>query len=348
MKSLLDKLEKQGRLNSEELLELVTGINDRDMQDLCTRARKTRDKVFGRQVFLRGLIEISSYCKNDCYYCGLRKSNLNAQRYRLDMQEILACCAEGYSLGFRSFVLQGGEDPWFTDERMAQIVSRIRAGYRDCAITLSLGERSLDSYRLLKQAGADRYLLRHETSTPAHYKVLHPEQMALSTRLECLQNLKKLGYQTGCGFMVGSPGQTPEYIVNDLLFIKDFAPQMVGIGPFIPHSDTPFGDKPSGSVRTTLVALAVVRLMLPQVLLPATTALATAANNGRENGLESGANVLMPNLSPAQVRKKYLLYNNKHSDGNESAECCNALRGSLKAAGYETPVSRGDYPGDEK
>lgn len=344
MVELLDKLEQNGTLSPDEFYRLITGISDQDAQDLRRRARKKRDEVFGRQVFLRGLIECSSYCKNDCNYCGLRKGNPLAQRYRLTGQEILGCCEEGYRLGFRSFVLQGGEDPWFDDRRLEEIVRAIRREYPDCAIILSLGERSYESYKRLRQAGADRYLLRHETADEEHYRVLHPQPMELASRKQCLWNLRELGFQVGCGFMVGSPGQRPEHLVSDLLFIKEFNPHMVGIGPFIPHKDTPFCQQPAGGLGTTLLLLSVVRLMLPRVLLPATTALATLAKGGREEGLEAGANVLMPNLSPGPVRKKYLLYNNKHSDGKEAAESADSLRKSLGQLGYEAPFSRGDHP----
>lgn len=264
-----------------------------------------------KKVFIRGLIEFTNYCKNDCYYCGIRNGNRNIERYRLGEEQILSCCEEGYSLGFRTFVLQGGEDPWFHDDRLCRIISSIKNKFPDCAVTLSVGERSYDSFKRLYDAGADRYLLRHETATKDHYERLHPQNLKLENRLQCLKFLREIGYQTGCGFMVGSPFQTPEDIVRDLRFIKEFRPHMVGIGPFLSQKDTPFKDYPNGSGELTLRLLSIIRLMLPEVLLPATTALGTLMPNGRELGILHGANVVMPNLSPLDAREKYTLYDNK-------------------------------------
>jgi len=292
---------------------------------------------------MRGLIEFTNYCKNDCLYCGLRAGNNKAERYRLSKQQILECCKAGHALGFRTFVLQGGEDPFFTDEILVEIVSEIREAYPDCAITLSLGERSYESYGRLRKAGADRYLMRHETANEEHYNTLHPENMLLANRKQCLFNLKELGYQVGCGFMVGSPNQTADHLVDDLCFIKELKPHMVGIGPFIPHSDTPFGGKQAGDLHLTLNLLAILRLMQPSLLLPATTALGTVDPNGRELGVLAGANVVMPNLSPVDVRKKYLLYDNKICTGDEAAECVACMARRILNTGYEIVVARGDY-----
>ncbi len=305
-------------------------------------AEDIRDLHYGRRVFLRGLIEFTSYCRNDCYYCGLRCSNKNAQRYRLTTEQILECCNYGASLGFKTFVLQGGEDGHFTDERLCGIVSSIKMAHPECAVTLSVGERSYESYKALRSAGADRYLLRHETAAAEHYARLHPTDLTLKNRKKCLYDLKSLGFQVGAGFMVGSPYQTSENLAADLLFLHEFQPQMVGIGPFIPHKDTPFRDKAAGTLNLTLFMLALVRLMLPKVLLPSTTALGTIAEDGRELGVLAGANVVMPNLSPADVRHKYLIYNDKLCSGDETAEHIKELAERFSKINCVLDMSRGD------
>lgn len=292
---------------------------------------------------MRGLIEITNHCKNDCLYCGIRRSRRGVDRYRLDKNQILECCQQGYSLGFRTFVMQGGEDAWFTDERLCDIVSSIRNQFPDCAITLSMGERSRESYQLLFDAGADRYLLRHETADKAHYEKLHPKEMSFDNRQRCLRDLKEIGYQVGCGFMVGSPYQTFETIYQDIQLIRTLQPEMVGIGPFIPTAETPFADRPSGTVDTTLRLLAIIRLIHPHALLPATTALGTLHPQGRELGIMAGANVIMPNLSPVGHRKDYSIYDNKLSSGIEAAETVADSRARLQLIGSEVPVDRGDY-----
>jgi len=342
-RELVDRLEAGKVLSREELIYIISEGENRDWEYLFERARAVRDKVYGRSVYMRGLIEISNICKNDCLYCGIRKSNSHVDRYRLNKQQILDCCAAGYELGFRTFVMQGGEDPWYTDEIMVDIISSIKARYPDCAVTLSLGEKSYETYKAYFDAGADRYLLRHETANEEHYKKLHPKGMSLKERKQCLYNLKEIGFQTGCGFMVGSPYQTVECIAEDLMFIRELDPQMVGIGPFIPQKDTPFGEEKPGTLEQTLRLLAIIRLMLPNVLLPATTALGTIHPEGRELGILSGANVVMPNLSPLDVRKKYILYDNKICTGDEAAECCRCLKNRMNKIGYELVVSRGDY-----
>ena len=345
MRSLIDRLAETHTLEDAELLALIT-TEDPDLNSyLAQKASTLRQQVYGNQVFIRGLIEFTNYCKNDCHYCGIRRSNPNCQRYRLSPEEILACCRMGYGLGFRTFVLQGGEDPYFSRQRITELVAAIKATYPDCAITLSVGEKDRETYREWFDAGADRYLLRHETANSELYGSLHPSELSLDNRMGCLEGLKKIGYQVGCGFMVGSPGQTPEMILEDLRFIQRFQPQMVGIGPFIPHRDTRYRNEAPGSAALTLRLLAIVRLMLPQVLLPATTALGTVMNDGRQNGMRFGCNVVMPNLSPADVRKKYALYDNKVSAGEEAAESVALLKRSMAAIGYEVVTDRGDWKG---
>lgn len=312
---------------------------------LQRRAEETRRGVYGNKVYVRGLIEISNICKNDCFYCGIRKSNPNCERYRLSKAEILECCAEGYALGFRTFVMQGGEDGFFTDDTLCDIVSAIKTGYPDCAITLSVGERSPESYARLKAAGADRYLLRHETADKAHYESLHPANLSFEHRMECLKTLKQLGFQTGAGFMVGSPGQTDAHLAKDLEFLREFKPQMCGIGPFIPHKDTVYKDERAGSVQKTLILLGLIRLFHPKVLLPATTALASLEPDAQMRAIKFGANVIMPNLSPMSVRRKYALYDGKAFSGTESAQLLDQLKRRVESIGYEVVTDRGDYIG---
>lgn len=343
VKSLIDKLKQERFLSKEEYVDLLEHYTKEDEEYLKELASSISQNYFDNKVYTRGLIEFTNYCKNDCYYCGIRRSNLNVKRYRLSKEEILECCNIGYGLDFRTFVLQGGEDLKYTDEEMADIISSIKKEYPDCAITLSLGEKSYEAYKLFREAGADRYLLRHETANEEHYRKLHPESLSLTNRKQCLWNLKELGYQVGTGFMVGSPYQTKENLAEDLLFIKELDPQMVGIGPFIPHHDTPFKDFEQGSYELTLVLISILRLMLPNALLPATTALGTIHPLGREAGILHGANVVMPNLSPVRVRKQYELYDNKICTGDEAAECRFCLQNRMKKIGYEIVCSRGDY-----
>lgn len=343
MKELIDKLYQTQALDKEELIFLIAGRN-RDTELYARElARQVRERTYGNRVFIRGLIEFTNYCKNDCYYCGIRRSNKKAARYRLTKEDILDCCRQGYELGFRTFVLQGGEDGYFTAERLTELIREIKNGYPDCALTLSVGEKKEEEYRAFREAGADRYLLRHETADPDHYRILHPEPLSLENRKHCLFLLKKLGFQTGAGFMVGSPGQTPETLAEDFLFLKKLDPEMVGIGPFISHGDTPFREQPDGTMEDTLFYLALLRLMLPRVLLPATTALGTIHPSGREKGILSGANVVMPNLSPLSVRKKYMLYDGKISTGDEAAEGVKNLKKRMEAIGCQIVTDRGDY-----
>ena len=338
----IDLLEQQHILPEQELIALLNGQSQELCDYLFQKADAVRRANYGTDVYVRGLIEFTNYCKNDCYYCGIRRSNKKASRYRLTEEEILSCCQEGYHLGFRTFVLQGGEDNWFTTKRMAEIVAEIHSHFPDCAITLSIGERSRESYQALFDAGADRYLLRHETYDPVHYRRLHPDSLSAVHRRKCLWDLKEIGYQIGTGFMVGSPFQTAENLADDLLFLKELNPQMVGIGPFIPHHDTRFSHEPPGTLELTLFLLGLIRLMIPKVLLPATTALGTISPQGRELGIRAGANVVMPNLSPTEVRKNYLLYDNKICTGEESAQCRGCLEQRMASIGYQVVVSRGD------
>ena len=343
MRTLIEKLDHRCPLSQDEFAVLIAGRNEELAQILYEKASAQRKKHYGDAIYARGLIEFTNYCKNDCYYCGIRRSNRQAKRYRLSHEEILSRCRLGYELGFRTFVLQGGEDPWYTSERIAALVRDIKKAYPDCAVTLSVGERPKEVYQSWFDAGADRYLLRHETADACHYRSMHPQELSLENRLVCLQNLKDIGYQVGCGFMVGSPGQTAEHIAKDLLFIQEFQPHMVGVGPFIPQKDTPFSEKPAGTVELTLYLLAIIRLMLPEVLLPATTALGTIHPQGREKGFLAGANVCMPNLSPVEVREKYALYDNKISTGEEAAESLEALRQRVASIGCCLSMSRGDH-----
>lgn len=343
MRELIDRLEKQRRLTAEEFKTLIDGRNAETARLLAERANAHRERWYGRGIYIRGLIEYTNHCKNDCYYCGLRRSNRTLDRYRLTPEEILECCAVGYRLGLRTFVLQGGEDPWYSPVAISDLIRAIKNRWPDCAVTLSMGEHSRAVYQSWFDAGADRYLLRHETADECHYARLHPKNQRLADRLRCLQDLKEIGYQVGCGFMVGSPGQTTEHIVKDLLLIGDLEPHMVGIGPFIPQKDTPFAGEPAGSAELTAYLLSIIRLMLPKVLLPATTALGTVHPNGRELGFLAGANVCMPNLSPQAVREKYALYDNKLSTGEEAAESLEKLRTRIEAIGYQMDLGRGDH-----
>jgi biotin synthase len=344
MHTLIDKLEHTHDLTDKEFTALLTDTTPDIAADLACRARAIREKHFGRDVYIRGLIEFTNHCRNNCYYCGIRRDNPNAQRYRLTAEQILTCCDTGYQLGFRTFVLQGGEDAYFTDERLCELLQEIKQRHPDCAITLSIGERSKESYQRLFHAGADRYLLRHETANKAHYEQLHPAEMSYNHRRQCLRDLKAIGYQVGCGMMVGSPGQKTEHLIQDLRLLQELQPEMVGIGPFIPQHDTPFAKEAGGTVAMTLRLLSIIRLLLPNVLLPATTALGTIDTKGREKGLLAGANVLMPNLSPTAVRKKYALYDNKICTGEEAAECIRCLAARVESTGYNIVVNRGDHP----
>lgn len=339
---LVEKLIKEHCLSKEEYVELLDNYTEETMKQLQVEADRLRRQYYGDKVFTRGLIEFTNYCKNNCYYCGIRLDNKNVSRYRLSKEEILLSCKIGYDLGFRTFVLQGGEDPYFTDDKMVEIIEEIKALYPDCALTLSIGERNHEAYKRFKEAGADRYLLRHETANEEHYNKLHPENLSLKSRMDCLYDLKNLGFQVGAGFMVGSPYQTNETLAEDLIFLKELNPDMVGIGPFLPSHDTIFADSKKGSVEKTLLLLSMIRIILPKALIPATTALGTADPKGREKGLQAGANVVMPNLSPITVRKKYSLYDDKICTGEEAAECQGCLTRRVSSVGFQLVSERGD------
>ena len=343
--AVLDRFLETHRLTEAEYAELLELRQDEETANrLREEALHLRRQYYGNKVFTRGLIEFTNYCKNNCRYCGIRSGNRNVRRYRLSEEDIMECCESGYELGYRTFVLQGGEDPYYTDEQMAAIIRRIKSRFPDAAVTLSIGEKSYDSYRRFREAGADRYLLRHETADEDLYRALHPQAMSLENRKKCLWNLKELGYQVGAGFMVGAPGQTSAHLAKDLVFLQELEPHMVGIGPFIPHHDTIYAEEKAGSVELTLFLLSVIRIMLPQVLLPATTALGTLDPLGREKGLAAGANVVMPNLSPVKNRKLYELYDNKICTGEEAAECRNCLSHRVRQVGFELVDERGDHP----
>jgi biotin synthase len=339
----IDRLRREKSLPDADWQTLFADFSEADAAYAAETARDIAVARFGRRIFFRGLIEFTNYCKNDCYYCGIRRSNARCQRYRLEPPDILACCAAGYDLGFRTFVLQGGEDGYWDDDRLSALVASIRGKYPDCAITLSVGERTRASYQRLFGAGANRYLLRHETADPAHYAALHPAAQTLETRLECLKNLKDIGYQVGCGMMIGAPGQTPATLAADMRLLDDFRPHMVGIGPFIPHGDTPLADAPPGSVSLTLFALSLTRIMLPDALIPATTALGTLRQDGRALGVLAGCNVVMPNLSPTDVRAKYMLYDGKAGVHTTAARGLRDLTAQMAAIGYAVAPGRGDY-----
>ena len=347
-RTLIDRLNTEHSLKKEEWEQLFSTYTKEDVEYATTLAREIAIKNLGKKIYFRGIIEFSNFCKCDCYYCGIRRSNACAQRYRLDPSDIYECCREGYENGFRTFVLQGGEDGWFNDDRMCEIVKTIKETYPDCAVTLSLGERSYESYKRLKEAGADRYLLRHETADEKHFGELHPKAQTMQSRLQCLKDLKELGYQTGCGIMVGTPGQTPKVLATDMKFMEEFQPEMIGVGPFLPHKDTPFRDEKKGSVELTLFILALCRIMLPKVLLPSTTALGTLEADGRKQGVLAGCNVIMPNLSPLSVRKKYMLYNEKAGTDISAAEGIALLRQQMEEIGYEVVIGRGDFGKEDK
>ena len=343
MEKLIDKLHQKHTLTAEEYRSLLLCEDTTTNVYLQKKAQQTTIDRFGNAVFIRGLIEISNRCRNNCLYCGIRKGNTMVSRYALSRETILSCCREGHALGFRTFVLQGGEDVSQTDDWVTETVSAVRKEFPDCAITLSLGEKSKEAYQRFFEAGANRYLLRHETFNETHYQELHPSEMSRNHRLRCLEWLKEIGYQTGTGIMVGSPRQTIDHLVEDLLFIERFHPEMIGIGPFIPHAETPFANKPAGSIKLTLKLLSILRLMHPSALIPATTALASLSSDGRERGILAGANVVMPNLSPSSVREKYSLYNQKAAFGSEAAEGLKLLEEQLNKIGYTISNERGDY-----
>lgn len=341
-KQLIDRLEAQHSLSVEEYEYLIENQSDELAAYAAEKAFALRKQVYGTDVYIRGLIEIGNICRNDCYYCGIRRSNTACDRYRLTEAQILDCAREGYALGFRTFVMQGGEDGAFGVDPICRTIRRIKRKFPDCAVTLSLGEFPREAYEAMFSAGADRYLLRHETADRTHYEKLHPAEMSFENRMRCLHDLKEIGFQTGCGFMVGSPFQTPETLAEDLKFIETFRPAMCGIGPFIPQKDTPFGDRPAGTAEQTVYLLSLLRLMQPKLLLPATTALGTILPDGRERGLAAGANVVMPNLSPLSVRKKYALYDGKLCTGEEAAQCIGCLSRRVQSVGANIVIDRGD------
>ena len=345
-REMIQQLERDGKLSYEQWVSLFSSFTEEDRDFASQTARKITDGKFGRKIYIRGIIEFSNICRNDCLYCGIRKSNKNVQRYRLSEKEILECCDKGYGYGFRTFVLQSGEDRFFTSSKMADIIEKIKFYHPDCAVTVSMGEMSRSEYLEMYLAGADRYLLRHETADKNHYEKLHPKDMSFQNRMKCLVTLREIGYQTGCGMMIGSPFQTAECLAEDMIFMEKFRPHMIGTGPFIPHRDTPFADQKQGSASLTLFILSLCRIMLPDVLLPATTALGTVDPKGREKGILCGANVVMPNLSPVNVRKNYMLYDNKICTGDESAQCIGCMRKRMESIGCEIEISRGDYKND--
>lgn len=345
---LIDRLAEKQNLTDEEFLAVFDFLNAKNREAeyesyLYQKADAVRRRTYGTEIFVRGLIEFTNYCKNDCYYCGIRRGNRCAERYRLTFEEVLECCELGYNLGFQTFVLQGGEDPHYTDEQICSLVKEIKNRFPDCAVTLSIGEKEKESYQAFFDAGADRYLLRHETADPDYYRLLHPEELSLEHRKQCLRDLREIGYQVGCGMMIGAPYQTGEHILADLRFMQELKPHMIGTGPFIPHKDTPFAKEQAGTLKDTIHLLAILRLLFPHVLLPATTALGTIHPLGREMGIQAGANVVMLNLSPASVREKYMLYDGKLCTGDETAQERRHLEERMQKIGYQVVTARGDY-----
>lgn len=336
------RLEERRALETKEYQYLVEAYSPEAAEYIAEKAVRARRRVYGDQIYIRGLIEIGNVCRNDCFYCGIRRSNRACERYRLTTEQILSCCQKGYALGFRTFVLQGGEDGALSAGAVSETVRAIKKVHPDCAVTLSLGEYSRADYEVMFRAGADRYLLRHETASKEHYEKLHPAEMSFERRMRCLADLREIGFQTGCGFMVSSPYQTARTLAEDLKFVERFSPDMCGIGPFIPHKDTPFAGRRAGGVELTVYLLSVLRLIKPSLLLPATTALGTIHPFGREMGILAGANVVMPNLSPLAARKKYMLYDNKISTGEEAAEGLENLKKRMEAIGCEIVTDRGD------
>lgn len=343
LKKIVDDIEATRDITLSQLQMLLTTDDKEAKEYLHARAREVAQSIYGKDVFMRGLIEFSSHCKNNCRYCGIRRDNITLARYRLDEETILSCCKMGYDCGLRTFVLQGGEDVYFTDEVMVPLVAHIHRDFPDCAITLSIGERSRESYQKLFDAGANRYLLRHETADREHYAYLHPQELSFDNRMQCLRVLREIGYQVGAGFMVGSPHQTHETLLEDLQFIRTFLPEMCGIGPFVATQHTPFANEPNGSVEDTLRLLSIIRLLHPHVLLPATTALGSLNPFGREMGIQAGANVVMPNLSPTENRKQYNIYDGKICLGDDISHCRSCLEHRIESVGYHMVVDRGDF-----
>ena len=342
-KELILKLNDERSLSEAEWIRLFDSYDAEDLEFAMNLARDIAIARFGKKIYFRGIVEFTNICRNDCYYCGIRAGNSNCLRYRLDEEDILKCCADGYAHGFRTFVMQGGEDPYYTKDVMCGIVRRISEEYPDCAVTMSIGELDRDYYQALYDAGARRYLLRHETADAAHYALLHPASMRLESRMRCLKDLKEIGFQTGCGIMIGSPHQSARHLAEDMMFMEDFKPEMIGLGPFIPHKDTPFRDEAAGSVEKTLLVIALCRIMLPNALIPSTTALGTVEAEGRQKGVLAGCNVVMPNLSPMEVRKKYMLYDGKVGTDMSAEAGIKALRAQMEEIGYEVIVARGDF-----
>lgn len=339
---IIDKLYLTNNLKYEELVYILNNIGENEREYLVQKAHETRLKSYGNKVFFRGLIEFSNYCKKLCKYCGINGSNKDVDRYRLNLEDILLSCDKGYELGLRTFVLQSGEDDYFTDDMIIDLITKIKEKYPNVAITLSIGEKSYMSYEKYFNAGADRYLLRHETASKELFNKIH-KNTNFENRIECLWNLKKIGYQVGSGFMVGIPNQSKEDLAEDILFIKKLEPEMVGIGPFIPHKDTIYKYEVGGTLEDTITMIALTRLFLPNSLLPATTALGTINPLGREKGLKAGANVVMPNLSPTSVREKYALYDGKICTGEEAAECMSCIEKRIVSSGFTIDLSRGDH-----
>jgi biotin synthase len=320
--------------------DIIKWLKADDAAELFAMADDIRKRYFKDEVHIRGIIEFSNYCMKNCFYCGLRRDNKTIERYRISEDEIIDTALKAGELGYKTILLQSGEDGGYTIEGLCAIIKRIRSNL-DCAITLSLGEKSFDEYRSLRDAGADRYLLRFETSDRGLFNKLKPDS-SYENRLDCIKNLKKLGFQVGSGFMVGLPGQTYEILADDILLLRELDLDMIGIGPFLSHHNTPLGNSASGTLDLTLRALAIIRILMPDVHIPATTAMGTVEKGGREKALQCGANVIMPNVTPIKYRKYYEIYPNKICIDDAPSDCRACIEGMLKSLGRAAATNKGD------
>ena len=328
MNTIIQKAKETHELSRDEIIALLK--DDSINEELFKAADEVRKKYLGDEVHLRGLIEFTNICKRNCMYCGLRRDNKSLNRYRLSHEEIIDFAKKAVSYGYKTLVLQGGEDDYYTVERLVPIVKDLKA--LGVALTLSIGERPFEEYEALKKAGADRFLLRIETTDKELYEKLDPG-MSHENRIQCLKNLRKLGYEVGSGCLVGLPGQKIESLADDILFFKELDVDMNGIGPFIPNEDTPLKDAEGGQFELALKVMAIVRLLLPDINIPATTAMETLNKQGRVIALQCGANVVMPNVTEGEYRKLYALYPGKICTGDTPAHCRGCISGKIRGIG---------------